>query len=148
MQWQFHSYSQWQEIGNHDHREVMIHPIQINWPYYILQHLLTTLKVTTILGRGAHRIKVDIDNNKIQGRHSQKDLHLLHHPHNANRKNQIYLLMNVHNPVLKNWYIIETDNTIFQYSSIWVGYQLHRIKHFIPTHLRESYQLIIKIPST
>ena len=145
MQWQIYSYPPWKELGNHYHREIVIHPVHINWPYTILQHIFTNLKVTTMLGRVAHRIKVDNDNNKIKGRPSQKKLHLLHHSNNENCKYLIYLLMNVHNPVLKTWDIIETDNTIFLNSSIWVGYQLHRIKHFIPTHLMDSYQLISKM---
>ena len=53
--------------------------------------------------------------------------------------------MNTQNPILKTWDIIETDNTIFWDSSIWIEYQLHRIKHFIPTHLRDSYQMINKM---
>ena len=44
----------------------------INWQSPVLQCLFTTIEVTTTVGRGAHMIKVDIDNNTIQGRPSKK----------------------------------------------------------------------------
>ena len=72
VKWKLHSYPPWQENRTHDHREATLCQMFVNWTPTRFQHLLTNLKITLMLGRSAHSIKVGIGNNKVQGQPSQK----------------------------------------------------------------------------